>query len=189
MDMNLSKLREIVEGRKTGMLQSMGSQRVGHNLATEQHWVAGCHREPSLGSRDNHQAYVQMLYHDMKTAIDSTANKAPYPDGLHSGWKGHSISVVVQSLSCVWLFATLWTAACQASHHHHLLEFAETHVHFLDDAIQPFYPLSSPSPVALNLSQHQGLFKWVRSSHQVAKVFKLQLQHQSFQWILKIDFL
>ena len=94
----------------------MGSQRVGHNLATEQqHWVAACHREPSLGSRDNHQAYVQMLYHDMKTAMDSTANKAPYPDGLHSGWKGHSISVVLQSLRCVWLFATLWTAACQAS--------------------------------------------------------------------------
>ena len=65
---------------------------------------------------------------------------------------------------------------------HHLLEFAQTHVHWINDAIQSFHPLSSPPPSALNLSQHQGLLQWVGSSHQVAKV--LQLQHQSFQWIL-----
>ena len=51
------------------------------------------------------------------------------------------------------------------------------------------YPLSSPSPPALNLSQHQGLFKWVRSSHQVAKVLEFQLQHQSFQWTPMTDLL
>ena len=55
--------------------------------------------------------------------------------------------------------------------------------------IQPSHPLSSPSPSAFNLSQHQGFFKWVRSSHQVAKVLEFQLQHQSFQWILRTDFL
>ena len=49
------------------------------------------------------------------------------------------------------------------------------------DAIQPSHPLSSPSPPAFNLSQHQGLFQGVSSSHQVAKELKLQLQHQSFQ--------
>ena len=54
--------------------------------------------------------------------------------------------------------------------HHQLLEFTQTHVHWVGDAIQPSYPLSSPSPPALNLSQHQGLFRWVTSSHQVAKV-------------------
>ena len=54
---------------------------------------------------------------------------------------------------------------------------------------QPFHPLSSPSPSTLNLSQHQGLFKWVSSSQQVAKVFEFQLQHQSFQWIFTTDFL
>ena len=64
---------------------------------------------------------------------------------------------------------------------HHLPELAQTHVHWVGDAIQPFCPLSSPSPPALNLAQHQGLFKWVGSLHQVAKV--LELQHQSFQWI------
>ena len=65
---------------------------------------------------------------------------------------------------------------------HQLLEFAQTHVHWVSDAIQPSHPLLSPSPPAFNLSQHQGIFQWVSSSHQVAKVLEFQLQHQSFQW-------
>ena len=64
---------------------------------------------------------------------------------------------------------------------HYLLEFAQTHVHQVSDAIQPSHPLSSPSPPALSLSQHQGLSQWVDSSHQVAKGLELHLQHQSFQ--------
>ena len=60
--------------------------------------------------------------------------------------------------------------------HHQLPEFTQTHVHWVSDAIQPSHPLSSPSPT-FNLSQHQGLFKWVISSHQVAKVLEFQLQH------------
>ena len=71
--------------------------------------------------------------------------------------------------------------------HHKLPELAQTHVPQVSDAIQPSHPLSSPSPPAFNLCQHQGLFKWVSSSHQVAKV--LQLQHQYFQWIFRTDFL
>ena len=63
--------------------------------------------------------------------------------------------------------------------HHQLLEFTQTHVHWVSDAIQPSHPLSSPSPTAFNLSQHQDLFKWVSSLHQVAKVLEFQLQHQS----------
>ena len=70
---------------------------------------------------------------------------------------------------------------------HHLLELAQTPVHWVSDAIQPSHPLSSPSPPAFNLSQHQGLFQWACSSHQVVKV--LELQHQSFQWIFRTDFL
>ena len=70
-----------------------------------------------------------------------------------------------------------------------LTESAQTHVHWVGDAIQPSHPLSSPSPLALNVSQHQGLFTWVGSSHQVTKVLELQLQHQSFQWIFRVDFL
>ena len=65
--------------------------------------------------------------------------------------------------------------------HHQLPESTQTHVHQVDDAIQPSHPLSSPSHPAFNLSQHQGLFQLVNSSHQVAKVLELQLQHQSFQ--------
>ena len=65
--------------------------------------------------------------------------------------------------------------------HHQLLELSQTHVHWVGDAIQPSHPLSSPSPPALNLSQHQGLLQWLSSSHQVAKILELQLYHQSFQ--------
>ena len=64
-----------------------------------------------------------------------------------------------------------------------------THVHRVGDAIQPSHPLSSPSSPAPNPSQHQGLFQWVNSSHEVAKVLEFQLQHQSFQWIFRTDFL
>ena len=73
--------------------------------------------------------------------------------------------------------------------HHQLPEFTQTHVHWVGDAIQPSHPLSSPSPPALNLSQHQGLFKWISSLHQVAKVLEFQLQHQSFQWPPRTDLL
>ena len=73
--------------------------------------------------------------------------------------------------------------------HHQFLELAQTHVHRVGEAVQPSHSLSSPSPPALNLSQHQGLSKWVSSSHQVAKGLEFQLQHQSFQWIFRTDFL
>ena len=95
----------------------------------------------------------------------------------------------VQSLSCVQLFATPWTAAHQASVHHQLPESTQTHIHWVGSAIQPSHPLSSASPPALNLSQHQGLFKWVSSLNQVAKILEFQLQHQSFQWTPRTDLL
>ena len=71
--------------------------------------------------------------------------------------------------------------------HHQLPEFTQTH--WVSDAIQPSHPLLSLSPPAFNLSEHQGLFKWVSSSHQVARVLEFHLQHQSFQWIFKTDLL
>ena len=70
-----------------------------------------------------------------------------------------------------------------------LPELAQTHIHRVSDAMQPSHPLSSPSPPAFNLSQHQGFFQWVSSLHQVAKLLELQLQHQSFQWIFRANFL
>ena len=73
--------------------------------------------------------------------------------------------------------------------HHQLPEFTQTHVLWVSEAIQPSHPLSSPSPPAFNLSQHQCLFQWVSSSHQVVKVLEFQLQHQSFPWTPRTDLL
>ena len=73
--------------------------------------------------------------------------------------------------------------------HHQLPELTQTPVHWVSDAIQPSHPLLSASSPAFNLSQHQGLCKWVSSSYQMAKVLEFQLQHQYFQWILKTDFI
>ena len=73
--------------------------------------------------------------------------------------------------------------------HLQLPEITQTHVHWVSDAIQPSHPLSSPSPPAFNLSQHQGLFQRVSSLHQVAKVLEFQLQLQSFHWIFRTDLL
>ena len=78
----------------------------------------------------------------------------------------------VQSLSRVRLFATPWIAACQASLS---ITSSQTHVHRVSDAIQPSHPLSSPSPPAPTPSQHQSLFQWINSSHEVAKVLEFQL--------------
>ena len=97
--------------------------------------------------------------------------------------------VVVQSLSCVWLSVTPWTAASLVLQY--LPEFAQIHVHWVSNA-RCYLTISSsapPSPFTFSLSQHQGLFQWVGSSHEVAKVLKLQLQPQSFQWIFRVDFL
>ena len=69
----------------------------------------------------------------------------------------------------------------------YLPEFAQMHVHGVGNAISPSHSLPPSSPFAFNVSQHQGLFQWVSSSHQVAKV--LELQHQSFQWIFRVHFL
>ena len=124
----------------------------------------------------------------------------PSPGDLPDSWDWTHVSCIgrqilylwatssVQSLSHVWLFATPWTSACQASLS--ITNFrTHTHVHWVCDAIQPSHPLLSPSPPALNLSQYQGLFKWVSSLHQLAWVLEFQLQHQSYQWTPRTDLL
>ena len=73
--------------------------------------------------------------------------------------------------------------------HHQLPEFTQTHVHRVSDAIQPSHPLLSPSPLAPNPSQHQSLFQWVNSSHEVAKVLEFQLWHHSSQRNPRADLL
>ena len=91
-----------------------------------------------------------------------------------------SVSSVTQS--CPTLCNPMNGSTPGLSVHHQLLEFTQTHVHRVSDSIQPSHPLSPPSPPALNLSQHQSLFKWVSSLHRVAKVLEFQLQHQSLTW-------
>ena len=102
------------------------------------------------------------------------------------GSKAHQFSSVAQS--CLTLCDPMDCSPPSFPVHHQPPEPIQTHVHQVCDATQPSHPLSSPSPT-FNLSQHQGLFKWVSSSHQVAKVLEFQLQHQSFQWIVRVDFL
>ena len=95
-----------------------------------------------------------------------------------------SISLLACEMSAVQLCPTLCNPIdCSTPGlpvHHQVLELAQTHVHWVGDAIQPSHPLSSASPPAFSLSRHQGLFQWVGSLHQVAKILELQLQHQSF---------
>ena len=110
---------------------------------------------------------------------------------LHVGTSKRNFSQSVSSVaqSCPMLCDPMNRSMSGLPVHHQLPEFTQTHVHWVGDAIQPSHPLSSPSPPALNFSQHQGLFKWVSSSHKVAKVLELQLQHQSFQWTPRTDLL
>ena len=100
--------------------------------------------------------------------------------------------ILAQFSSVAQSYLTLWDPMdCNTAGlpvHHQLLRLIQTHVHWVSDAIHPSHPLSSPFP-AFNLSQHQGLFQWVSSSHQVAKVLEFPLQHQSFQWTPKTDLL
>ena len=103
---------------------------------------------------------------------------------------------ILYSISCCCLVANSYSALCDPmncstpgfSVLHYLPELVQTHIPWLSDATQPSYPVT-PSALALNLSQHQGLFQVVSSSHQLAKVLELQLQDQSFQWIFRVDFL
>ena len=87
--------------------------------------------------------------------------------------QSQSVSSVTQS--CLTLCNPIDCSMPGLPVHHQLLEFTQTHVHRVGDAIQPSHPLLSPSPLAFNLSRHWGLFKWIHSSHQVAKVLEFQL--------------
>ena len=116
---------------------------------------------------------------------------------LQVHWARHSyspcLSGSVQFSSVAQSCPTLWDPTdCSIPGlpvHYQFPEFIQTHVHWVSDAIQSSQPLSSLSPPAFNLSQHQGLFQWVSSSHQVAKLLEFQLQHQSFQRTFRTDFL
>ena len=99
------------------------------------------------------------------------------------------IAVVVQSLSHVWLCDPMDCSTLGFPVLHCLPDLAQTHVHWVSDAITTSHPLLPPSPSAFNLAQHRGLYQWFGFLHQVAKELALQLPYQSFQWVLRVDFL
>ena len=106
---------------------------------------------------------------------------------FYTNWNSAQFSSVAQS--CPTLCNPMNRSRPGLPVHHQLLEFTQTHVHRVSDAIQPSHPLLSPSPPAPNPSQHQSLFKWVNSSHEVAKVLEFQLQHHSLQRNSRADLL
>ena len=112
----------------------------------------------------------------------------PGPQNCCGHWLQPRIQFSSVAQSCPTLCDPMNRSTPGVPVYHQLVEFTQTHVHRVG-AIQPSHPLSSSSPPAPNPSQHQGLFQWVNSSHEVAKVLEFQLQHQSFQWALRTDFL
>ena len=100
--------------------------------------------------------------------------------GLVSGFGWWDVQFSSLTQSCLTLCNPMDCSTPGLPAHHQLPVFTQIHAHRVGDAIQPSCPLSSPSPPAFNLSQHQGLIQWVSSMHQVAKVLEFQLQHQSW---------
>ena len=100
-----------------------------------------------------------------------------------------SVQIILVAQSCLTLNDSMNLSTPSLPVHHQLQKSTQTHAHWVGDAMQPSHPLSSPSPPAPNPSQHQGLFQWVNSLHEVAKVLEFQLQHQSFQWTPRTDLL
>ena len=133
--------------------------------------------------------YISSCYSHLHWGIYShLIHKAKSPT-LSIVVNSHSVLAVVHSLSCWTFWHSMDWSTPGFPVLHCLLEIAQTHVHWVNDAIQPSHRLLSPSPLALNLSQHQGLFEWVCSSYQIAEVLEFQLQHQSSPWIFGVDFL
>ena len=113
--------------------------------------------------------------------------------GCHDAYLDLSSALVLSGCSvtksCPTLFDLMDCSVLGSPVLYYLPRFAQTHTHWVSDTIQSSHLLSSSSPPAFSLSQHQGLFQWISSLYQVAEVLELQLQHQSFLWIFRVDFL
>jgi len=175
-------------------------------LTSETGDTGGCHRTPCSPfmnchlmlsgistNADNNNEKTRSTFSQCFKQECISAGIQSQREGAGARVKVWGLSDVDQSSSVAQLCPTLYDPMdCSTPGfrvHHQLPQLAQTHVHWVIDAVQPSQPLSAPSPPAFNLSQHQGLFKCVSSSHQVDKVLKFQLQHQSFQWIFRTDFL
>ena len=181
-----------------GGLPSLGLHRVGHDWSDLAAAVAAAVRFQSLGF--NH--YGIFLLHHWKTGnvwkqhkeSERTGFRSPLCHLLAPSQKSCSSSLNLSSSSVkhhnslmlsdqIRSVAQLCPTLCDPMNrstpglpvHHQLPEFTQTHVHWVSEAIQPSHPLLSPSPLAPSPSQHQSLFQWVNSSHEVAKVLEFQL--------------
>ena len=168
---------KIPRTEEPGRLQSMGSRRVRHNWATSlslftfMHWRRKWQPTPVFlpGESQGWRSLVGCHLWDRRVGHD-WSNLAAAAVNIY--WLVQFSSV---TQSCLTLCDPMNRSTPGLPVHHQLLEFAQSHVHRVGDAIQPSHPLSSPSPPAPNPSQHQSLFQWVNSSHEVAKVLEFQL--------------
>ena len=133
------------------------------------------------------QVGANLSFLHLKLGRNKHGFKKSYWGRRNKIWQTDQFSSVTQS--CPTLCDPMDCSSPGLPVHHQLLEFTQTHVHWVGDAIQLSHPLSSPFLPAFNLSQHQGFYQWVSSWHQVAKVLEFQLQHQSFQWTPRTDLL
>ena len=162
-------------------MKDMGYLEEGTNKSTHYGWHC------SVSGRGNHSLSESLRHSSGALTKDNSKRSWLLPN--------NSLIRVLVNINSCFSVAQSCPAPCDPMDcstlglpvHHQLPEFTQTHVHWVGDAIQPSHPPTSPSPPALNLSQHQSFFQWVGSSHQVAKVLEFQLQHQSFQWIFRID--
>ena len=138
-----------------------GRKRVGHKLITKQH----------------HQKYTEQK-------LTFPWGSLRFPKVLQMS--SRCCCSVTQSCSTLCNPMDCSTSGLPVPHH--LPEFAQVHVHCINDAIQPSHPLMPSAPSALNLSQHQGLLHWLSCLHQITKILEFQLQHQSFQRVFRFKF-
>ena len=166
-------------------------------FSRQEHWSRLPH--PPSGDLPNSTTFElknkKASYQTMRGSITATCsnmhrrkrhlNNGCFPERWDYRWISSSFAyILVISIIRTCLMKCCCSVTCSMPGFpvlHHLLEFAQTHVHWVSDAIQPSHSLSSPSPPAFNLSQQQSLFQWVSTLQQVAKVLELHLQHQSFQ--------
>ena len=127
------------------------------------------------------------FYSNLLSIFNSMASQLQCIISFHLFQFQHYQFNKVQLFSRIWLCNSMGCSMPGLLVHHQLPGFTQTKIHRVSDAIQPSHLLSSPSPPAFNLSQHQGLFQWLSSSYQVAKVLGFQLQFQSFQWTPRTD--